>query len=773
MLRRNKTLSIVMTLCLCLAILAPVFVAPQAAEAAATYQALTIPSLSANTAGYNAGPPVVPGQDLGIIQVDIPSGAAVTAGDVLTITLPNAIEMVPAAGSNAVITVPATAVADTGAVAAAGTVEVYVPFNVGSGINGLTAALTGGVASAKVTNKQTLDITFNAATANPGRLLIYIKGVKVGSVDGDVTASVSAPSNSAFSTGDVVVGKVGTGATVSSIKSVKTFGTSGATDVITVTETAAGTITAGDVIKVKLPVGYTWVAGIDTKGNFGWGFGTAAAAVAPNGADARILDVTVPAASAGLAGKVSFTGMIVVDDSVAKTGEIVAHIYDTTSDVTECDLTIAKYGTYGVQVTENTKTDIYAGKHDQKTGSFYISEDLMGSLITGRSIKLTLPNGVKWSGAYSALMPAVPTAESGTATLGAYTIADSNTTLKTVVTTGTKSKFKFKDLKVDIAPDFSGPLTLTVSGDAGAAGEVVIANVKPAVELKSEDIKDVQIGEQAQDLGSITITESAKEKIALNSAAITTWAPAAIAAQPGVITLTLPAGAEWAPGYPTVEVTDGDLQLKTNSMSKSGSVLTIPVKSESTKPSTIKVSNMKATIYRTVPEGAFQIEVAGTALNETGGTLLATNLAFPQYEANKVTVAKCITPAQSAGSTQFRIGSNIFTVNGVAKIMDVAPYIKDNRTYVPYRFLAQALGVNDADIVWDAAANTVTITKGDKVVVATIGSKTMTVNGEATEMDVAPEITANRTMLPARFLAEALGFTVGWDALTSTVVVAD
>jgi hypothetical protein len=102
--------------------------------------------------------------------------------------------------------------------------------------------------------------------------------------------------------------------------------------------------------------------------------------------------------------------------------------------------------------------------------------------------------------------------------------------------------------------------------------------------------------------------------------------------------------------------------------------------------------------------------------------------------------------------------------------MDVAPYIKNDRTYVPYRYLALALGVAEDDIVWDAAAQKVTVTKGENTVEAVIGSTTLTVNGSAVTMDVAPEITNDRTMLPARFLAEALGATVGWDPATQTVV---
>jgi hypothetical protein len=103
--------------------------------------------------------------------------------------------------------------------------------------------------------------------------------------------------------------------------------------------------------------------------------------------------------------------------------------------------------------------------------------------------------------------------------------------------------------------------------------------------------------------------------------------------------------------------------------------------------------------------------------------------------------------------------------------MDVAPYIKDGRTYVPMRYLGYALGLTDNDIVWDETAKTVTLTQDDTVVVFTIGSTTYTVNGESKTADVAPEIVDGRTMLPARYVAEAFGASVGWDQASQTVLI--
>jgi hypothetical protein len=47
----------------------------------------------------------------------------------------------------------------------------------------------------------------------------------------------------------------------------------------------------------------------------------------------------------------------------------------------------------------------------------------------------------------------------------------------------------------------------------------------------------------------------------------------------------------------------------------------------------------------------------------------------------------------------------------------------------------------------------------------------MQVNGQSTRMDVSPEITNDRTFLPARWVAEALGAEVEWDDITKQAII--
>jgi len=127
-------------------------------------------------------------------------------------------------------------------------------------------------------------------------------------------------------------------------------------------------------------------------------------------------------------------------------------------------------------------------------------------------------------------------------------------------------------------------------------------------------------------------------------------------------------------------------------------------------------------------------------------------------------------PVTSKASV-FTIGSTFYTLRGSAQRMDVSPYIRDGRTYMPIRYVAYAMGLGDEDIIWDPATRQVILTKGQTRVTLIIGSRNIYVNGSPTTMDVAPEITNSRTCLPIAWVAQAFGYTALWDAWGRTVTI--
>ena len=135
-----------------------------------------------------------------------------------------------------------------------------------------------------------------------------------------------------------------------------------------------------------------------------------------------------------------------------------------------------------------------------------------------------------------------------------------------------------------------------------------------------------------------------------------------------------------------------------------------------------------------------------------------------------IAITNNITPAKAKCKTiKFTIGKKTFLADGEEKVFESVPYIKDDRTYLPVRFVAENLG---ASVEWDANNATATIRSEEATIIVTENSKDIVVNGKIKEMDVAPEITAEgRMMLPIRFIAEALNCKVEWSTLTSTATI--
>lgn len=114
------------------------------------------------------------------------------------------------------------------------------------------------------------------------------------------------------------------------------------------------------------------------------------------------------------------------------------------------------------------------------------------------------------------------------------------------------------------------------------------------------------------------------------------------------------------------------------------------------------------------------------------------------------------------------IGQNSANVFGEAKENDVQPIIRNDRTMLPARFVAENLG---AEVSWDAEARVVTVKNDEVEIKITIDSAIATVNGEEVTLDSPAFIENDRTYTPVRFIAESLGSSVDWDAETQTVIM--
>ena len=109
------------------------------------------------------------------------------------------------------------------------------------------------------------------------------------------------------------------------------------------------------------------------------------------------------------------------------------------------------------------------------------------------------------------------------------------------------------------------------------------------------------------------------------------------------------------------------------------------------------------------------------------------------------------------------IGSRTIKVGNKTKTVDASPEVKANRTFVPLRALVESF--EGASIKYNKDKK-ITIASGGTNIELSTDSVNYKVNSAVRAMDVKPYVTTNtRTMVPARFIAEALGYTVTFEKI--------
>lgn len=137
-----------------------------------------------------------------------------------------------------------------------------------------------------------------------------------------------------------------------------------------------------------------------------------------------------------------------------------------------------------------------------------------------------------------------------------------------------------------------------------------------------------------------------------------------------------------------------------------------------------------------------------------------------------------------SGMTVFAAAETIIINGTVAEIPPEMGTIqeKDDRTFVPVRFIMEYLGCNvnyiddDRTAVIQSISSTYLIQEGNSVLFILPNQYTET---EEKQMDTSAYIETTvldgveygRMYVPIRFLAEAIGYTVGWDEATQTVTL--
>ncbi len=128
-----------------------------------------------------------------------------------------------------------------------------------------------------------------------------------------------------------------------------------------------------------------------------------------------------------------------------------------------------------------------------------------------------------------------------------------------------------------------------------------------------------------------------------------------------------------------------------------------------------------------------------------------------------IALVAAITALRSAAGAQQQVS---VVVNGQTLSFDQPPVERAGRVFVPLRGVFERLG---ATVVYQNGQ--INATGNGRAISLNIGSTQATVNGQPQTLDVAPFLIGARTLVPLRFVAQALGASVNWYQATSTVII--
>ena len=632
--------------------------------------------------------------------------------------------------------------------------------------------------------------------------------LKSGSENGPVQISIDGL-DSKVTSSTLTVANVGSSSTVATVNgSVKSYGrvsNQTADAKIEIRETAVNSITTDQIVKLTLPKGIKWnqiaIGGnlaangnamISEKPNADKVTAAGEYALANDGRSVYIfLDCTDEKAVRQVA---TLTSTISIDRTASE-GDIDVDItsykaFGNGNSITDAsDLVIAKYGNESVEVKTVAESDIpsvYTGfvqtnKDKYNWIQVTLKETVKDSLQSGRFIDFNLPEEVqvvKTEGIRATLdkdaklKNATDFAKLASNLIDfdddkdlsnfSVTVPDNDATVAGNETWKADKANTFTlFIPVTIQADYTGDVKVDIKGAKAGIDDTTLTVAKAVpvvtVEAKTTDVKN---GVQKQAVSDIKITENVVGY--MNAGTTLTVALDNL----GLTNALVFDDAK-------VEVTAGDLEINKTTI-KEG-VINIPIKEESTKPSTISITGITATLNRTLPEGGYDLKIGESI--EKGKSALIDNEKYndEDFDVAPVTVKgyiNIVTPADTNTvkvNASFVIGKTSYTNNGTEVTMDAAPYIAKNRTMVPIRYIANACGVTDENITWNQATRTATISGPNNVVTIKMGSNTITTSNGVITMDTVAVNSGNRIYVPARFIANALGATVTWDAATQTV----
>ncbi len=451
---------------------------------------------------------------------------------------------------------------------------------------------------------------------------------------------------------------------------------------------------------------------------------------------------------------------------------------DTITDAD--DLVIATYGNEAVEITtvEEVPTIVSGYVRDVKDKDFTISvtleEAMEDSLASERYVDFDLPEEVQISGPIKAKINSTAKTTAPNAIVeiegsdsNVADIEEDTSGFSFIVPDDGKNDWKTNgankvtfEIPVTVEAGYTGDITMNITGaKAGVEDtELVVATAETPITVETTTT-NVKNGVQTQAVADITITENFAGYVDEDKDLIL-----------DVDTLGLSKSMVFE-DCDNIEVTEGNLEIgdwdiKNNADGEPQIV--IPIKRESTKVSTIKLTGLTMVLNRTLPEGGYDLNVSGLSVVQNGQY---NDGDFSDVAATVEDYVVITTPADDAAGVNatFTAGQASYTVDGQTVEMDVAPFIdSNNRMLVPIRYAANAMGVSDSNIQWNGYTQTGTISGAMGVVQVTVGSTNLITSNGTITMDTVAVNTNDRIYVPVRYIANALGASVSWDPATRT-----
>ena len=514
-------------------------------------------------------------------------------------------------------------------------------------------------------------------------------------------------------------------------------------------------------------------------------------------------------------GRLEITGIKVDnDDNDIQLGELKAdikavsnyndHNYSSSTelDKTYSDVVLAKIADYGayIEMKDEKAVDIVAGREKEIT--FKVSEAIDDSFVEGRKITLTLDNEdytdsyffLQYKGKdanYKADLidstvdskdiiksveiewtnDTIYTSETGSDTrtlgdtiteanaIGGYrkanaiivTLQDDNNDAKNALNKNERIDwFKVKS-KVYVPVSQKDKKEIALAGSMRGIDEfkgTTAVNVINPFEVSAETTT-LKVGLQDQEAGAITITENDKAMF-----------------EKGTLTLNIANGSKIVSGIAidakgTLTTTG---ELKTTDFDNTKTTNSFELKRTSKSASTVTVDGMLITTDRTVPEGTYDLEISGSAIDAHDGKVTVKDYLVIGTPNTQDIIAS---NGLARGTATFAIGESKYTLNGEEVTMDAQSYIQEpGYTMVPVRYIAQAFGVAEVDIMF--GNGTVTLFAGTRVIQLTNNSAVAKVNGVDITMATKVVIKDGRTYAPVGEIARILGVSSNWDNTTKT-----